>query len=388
MRYFVLLLVVVGMTTLYSQQQTQLEAKNVVISDTGNTGFMNKVTFEAYVKNTSATPLDFSSGAVVFNVNRVAVANGGTVTFSIGGSALPAAMQFRNPLTYTNADTIQLRTSAAAPSSYGSGALVIPVGGSVKLGVWSIKTTTQFAVDLLKLRFRTYLNATPPYTKIAYWFNSGNTTQIEQQATYVDVSPTIMLPVELKSFSGLINGRNVTLNWVTASESNFSHFIVERSNSNNWTAISSNIQAAGNSATPRNYSYTDSKLNTGKYSYRLKMVDKDGSYKYSAEYSATIDKPSSFDLSQNYPNPFNPTTRVEYSLANDAQVVVELYTLNGQKVATLVNEVQTAAYYSISIDVNKIANGLSSGVYLYRFAAVEKVSGQQHSFVKKMLLVK
>lgn len=90
------------------------------------------------------------------------------------------------------------------------------------------------------------------------------------------------------------------------------------------------------------------------------------------------DKPSAFKLMQNYPNPFNPTTTITYQLASFSDVKLEVFDVLGRKVATLVNERQTAGAHSVNFNAATFA----SGVYFYRL--------QAGSFVetKKMILVK
>ncbi|MBO6620982.1 MAG: T9SS type A sorting domain-containing protein [Balneola sp.] len=88
--------------------------------------------------------------------------------------------------------------------------------------------------------------------------------------------------------------------------------------------------------------------------------------------------PDEFSLKQNYPNPFNPSTNIEYSLPEQANVTLTIYNMLGQKVATLVNETLAAGTYSQTWD----ASSVSSGVYFYRLKAGNKI------FTKRMLLVK
>ncbi len=92
------------------------------------------------------------------------------------------------------------------------------------------------------------------------------------------------LPVELASFVSAINGRNVELNWATASETNNSGFDIERSNvrvqtSNEWTKIG-NVEGNGTINSQMNYSFADKNLASGSYSYRLKQIDFNGNFEY------------------------------------------------------------------------------------------------------------
>lgn len=88
--------------------------------------------------------------------------------------------------------------------------------------------------------------------------------------------------------------------------------------------------------------------------------------------------PTAFALAQNYPNPFNPTTNIEFTLPQTTDVTLEVFNLQGQKVATLVNSTMPAGSHVAQFN----AENLSSGIYLYRLTA--------GSFMQtnKMLLVK
>jgi hypothetical protein len=98
--------------------------------------------------------------------------------------------------------------------------------------------------------------------------------------------------------------------------------------------------------------------------------------------------PNSFALHQNYPNPFNPTTKIEYDLPEHATVILKVYNVLGQEVATLFNGEQQPGYHNIHWDGQSSAGAaLASGVYFYRFEATS-VSGQSHSILKKMMFLK
>lgn len=100
--------------------------------------------------------------------------------------------------------------------------------------------------------------------------------------------------------------------------------------------------------------------------------------------------PTTFTLENNYPNPFNPTTTILYGLASQSHVTVKVYSVLGQEIATLVNDVQSPSYYRVVWNgTNSNGNMASSGVYFYRITAAP-VDGKSAPFsqVKKMLLMK
>jgi hypothetical protein len=63
------------------------------------------------------------------------------------------------------------------------------------------------------------------------------------------------------------------------------------------------------------------------------------------------------------PNPANPITTITYSIRNPSNVRLSIYSMNGQKVTTLVNGPMSAGVHAVSFDGSRYA----SGVYFYRF---------------------
>ncbi len=88
--------------------------------------------------------------------------------------------------------------------------------------------------------------------------------------------------------------------------------------------------------------------------------------------------PGSFSLAQNYPNPFNPSTTIRYELSSRSKVVLKIFNLLGQEVATLIDEEKEAGRYEVGWD----ASGFSSGIYFYRLKAGEFAG------TKKLILAK
>ncbi len=87
--------------------------------------------------------------------------------------------------------------------------------------------------------------------------------------------------------------------------------------------------------------------------------------------------PQTFTLNQNYPNPFNPSTIISYSIPKESKVTLKIYSLTGELVETLVNDVKSAGTYKVEWQAN-----VASGVYFYKIAAGDFVQ------TKKMILLK
>lgn len=187
-----------------------------------------------------------------------------------------------------------------------------------------------------------------------------------------------LIPVELESFAASVNETEVTLNWITATETNNRGFELERKSSNSNFELVAFIAGKGNASEKNYYSFNDNLSLGGKYWYRLKQIDLDGSFTYSNEVSVDINQPVEYSLQQNYPNPFNPVTTINYSLPMEGLVRITIYNSLGEKVAQLVNEIKIAGHHSVQFDASKH----SSGLYFYKLESAE------FSSVKKMTILK
>lgn len=98
--------------------------------------------------------------------------------------------------------------------------------------------------------------------------------------------------------------------------------------------------------------------------------------------------PGSFALHKNYPNPFNPETVIGYDVPELANVKLEIFNVLGQKVCTLVNNVENAGFKHILWNgQSKQGIPVSSGMYIYRLTAEGKDSGRKFNQSCKMILL-
>jgi Secretion system C-terminal sorting domain len=186
------------------------------------------------------------------------------------------------------------------------------------------------------------------------------------------------LPVELINFSAEEINNNISIKWITATETNNTGFDLERkNNSGNWQTIGF-IEGHGTTTETHQYSFTDNDIHPGTYQYRLKQIDYDGSFEYSKVVEVEIPLPNKFSLSQNYPNPFNPVTSMQYTIGNRQLVTLKVYDILGREIATLVNEEKPAGEYEVEFNGTNLPNG----IYFYQLNAGE------FSETKKMVLIK
>ena len=198
---------------------------------------------------------------------------------------------------------------------------------------------------------------------------------------------TPFVPVELTSFTAAVNNRNVLINWATGTETNNQGFDIERKMNDQWEKIGY-IEGKGTTTEPQAYSFTDKfnfKSYKGTITYRLRQVDFDGSYNYSNEINIDVDfTPKEYTLYQNYPNPFNPATTIKYALPFDSHVKISVYSILGELVSTVVDEVKEVGYYDLVWN----ASNYASGVYIYTIQAKSIDGKNSYNTVKKMMLMK
>ncbi|MFC1539308.1 CotH kinase family protein [Candidatus Latescibacterota bacterium] len=88
--------------------------------------------------------------------------------------------------------------------------------------------------------------------------------------------------------------------------------------------------------------------------------------------------PTAFSLGQNYPNPFNPVTTIPFDILKAGHVIIEVYSITGQRIATVVDDYLMSGNYTAVFN----ARNLSSGIYFYR------ISTGKNSITKQMVLIK
>jgi len=172
-------------------------------------------------------------------------------------------------------------------------------------------------------------------------------------------------PVELVTFDARRTGSSVTLDWATATEQNSGWYEVERAVNVGGELAFERIQtvpAAGNSTSRREYTSVDNNVRTGSYVYRLRMVDRDGTFEYSDEVAVVIgdNANNALAIGEARPNPVSGIANVDYTINTPGMVRVELTDMIGRTVSTIFEgNVSTAGTYSLEVS----AEGLAAGMY-------------------------
>jgi Secretion system C-terminal sorting domain len=164
-----------------------------------------------------------------------------------------------------------------------------------------------------------------------------------------------VIPLKLISFEGSMqNSSTALLKWITQAEINVDRYELQWSRSGTvFTTIST--QAAANNAGISQYSYQHGNLEKGNHYYRLKMIDRDGSYTYSNIVRLSVNGLQPFTV---YPNPVRPGTTVTINLANsDAGTVRVIISAADGKIVMqkIFNQVNAN---TIQVKIPAIAAGL------------------------------
>lgn len=131
------------------------------------------------------------------------------------------------------------------------------------------------------------------------------------------------------------------------------------------------------------YVYGDQSLGIHNPKYVVALLQRSIENITNVRFENTPDIPGEFALAQNYPNPFNPTTQIQFSIPEQANVTLTIYDITGREVTELVNEALSTGTYTATWD-GRNANGqlVSSGVYLYRIQAGSFVQTKRMVFIK------
>jgi hypothetical protein len=186
----------------------------------------------------------------------------------------------------------------------------------------------------------------------------------------------VTLPIKLTSFTAMLNQNKADLKWATASETNLSHFVIEKSYDGKNFNDAGLAFAYGNTTEKANYNFSDnlSNIPEGIIYYRLRSVDNDGKIQLSEVRIIRITKQNELLKMVAYPNPAGNELRVTVPVSWQGKAVVfEVFNQNGQKVKTL-NAGGSSQTETL------IVNDLAKSIYLLKASCGSETA--QQKFVK------
>lgn len=159
-----------------------------------------------------------------------------------------------------------------------------------------------------------------------------------------------LLPVQLTGFKVTATTQNIQLSWRTASELNNSYFEIERSEDGEIFESIGKVKGEGTTQNLQTYQHIDKPSKSGTYYYRLKQVDKDGTFEYSNVVSTELEVQLKVEI---MPNPVRNNGALTIKASGDEALKATLYNATGQ----LIRE------WNINGDTQLDVAGIQPGVY-------------------------
>ncbi len=190
-----------------------------------------------------------------------------------------------------------------------------------------------------------------------------------------------VLPIEWIDFNAHFNGSYTELNWITGKEINNFEYVIERRHESekNFVEIGKEAASTNLSAARHDYTYDDfDVVANGVYYYRIKQVDRDGSFTYSKVIAVKKVATKDFNV-QLYPNPVRDILKVEIELGEDGTLKVEVIDASGKQVMSQPFGGYTKAGKHI-YELN--TSNLSTGNYIMKIQSPTGVVNQKFAVAK------
>ena len=267
-------------------------------------------------------------------------------------------------------------------NEFSSGAFIMEINGTGTAGVDYDQIIALDNINISGMRLALSINYTPLFGDKVVILSAINIRNKFVEITglpenwYVNYTPTSVilnygsgpLPVSLVSFSGKkIKENENFLQWITADEKDFARFDIQRSeDAKNFETIGnvSGQDLAAETGTSQSeqalhaYTFTDNHPGVSNY-YRLKMIDLDGTFKYSRIISIGNAAERAV-VGSFYPNPSKGEAFIDLFATESGRCTLTIFDAAGKKLGMEVRELQKG--------MNKISlKQLWPGVNLVQF---------------------
>lgn len=378
--------VVIGISNARVNNQLTLNSSKIFIN-----------TNEITLGSSAASPgtLDYTAGRFYgstgkftrwFGTSSIAIGNVAGL-FPMGSKSYYHPFWFGSAAALTSGGTISVNHNPSIDgnntitpyidASWGSGTTVV----AISKAAWNVSTANSFALNGVngRIRFGGYgflpFDQNDVNASLALGTSGTYGAPTNVTATYFEVNRTSIddtnlgktwyigtrdknnspLPVDLLSFEATCKNDKVLISWITASESNNSHFTLYRSTDLVvWKEIGS-IQGAGNSNQTLHYAYYDQSFNNTPVYYRLSQTDFNGNVK---EFPDIYVNCSNSDLQVNiFPNPFFEEITLNFSGFRESDASVFIFDLLGKQIAEYKLTGITKEYQT-TLNLENLATGI------------------------------
>lgn len=172
------------------------------------------------------------------------------------------------------------------------------------------------------------------------------------------------------------------LEWNPVADPNLAAYAVYRGRGEDFTP-----DLAARVALTTSLTYTDMEAHGASFHYKVSAIDTEGNESLaSLPSSVTAAPPSTAGpetpgrvvLEGNYPNPFNPTTTIRFSVPSPQHVELGIYDLRGRLVRRLLSDQVEGGVHDVVLH----ADGLASGIYVYRLQTAAGIAARTMTLVK------
>jgi autotransporter-associated beta strand protein len=334
-----------------------------VISGTGTLTKQAAGTLTLTNNNTYSGTTTLTDGTIEYGTSNAITAssiilNGGTLST---GSTSGYSSTTTGTLSLTNNSTINLGSGSHTLAFAASNGATWTSGKTLTINGWSGNFDgTAGTGGIIKTGSSAELSASI-LNQIQFFRASNSTNYPATQLANGEIVPTVVLPVLYSSFTiKKLHDINI-IYWSTTIEVNNANFDIERSFDGVTFEIIGNVKGKGNTTTTTNYEFIDHKINTKKpIYYRLKQIDNDGKYAYSA--IKLVKNTSVANPIKIFPNPIQGESKLYATFDDEAETVeISLYDLSGRLVQYLtINNIKPNETY----ELNKDNLALQKGEYI------------------------
>lgn len=188
-------------------------------------------------------------------------------------------------------------------------------------------------------------------------------------------TPSSPLPIELLSFTGKVDGKQVILYWTTATEINNKSFVIEHStDGTNYKDIGT-VAGNGNTSELHDYKFMHVNPTVGQNYYRLRQIDLDNHVGIRTRSISIKFTPTMTGIANIYPNPTESFANITIIADQDKESVFEIFDLTGKKILSTQRQI-SKGLSTHTIDVGHIR----AGAYILR------VVNDSHSYTERFII--